>query len=198
VGQTVTFWINGVEADQSDNYDWGTNTNLDLTFTAGVVVDISTVLQGDGRPEPEGWQVPVTVGFFAPDANALVDTPIYEFDRTTSKSGGNAVCQVMVVPDGTYDMTVVSEHTLLNVKRDVVITSPTTAVDMGTLLEGNANDDQVVDMFDLDDVAASWLQSEGDASYDAGADFDRNENVNLCDFALMAANWLKSSPIELP
>jgi hypothetical protein len=198
VGQTVTFWINGVQAEQSDNYDWGTNTNLDLTFTAGAVVDISTVLQGDGRPEPEGWQVPVTVGFFAPDANVSVDTPIYEFNRTTSKSGGNAVCQVMVVSDGTYDMTVVSEHTLLNVKRDVVITSPSTSVDMGTLLEGNANDDEVVDMFDLDDVAASWLQSKGDAAYDAGADFDRNESVNFCDFALMAANWLRSSPIELP
>ncbi|MHC4498246.1 MAG: RCC1 domain-containing protein, partial [Planctomycetota bacterium] len=134
VGQTVTFWINGVQAEQSDNYDWGANTNLDLTFIGGAVADISVVLQGGGRPEPEGWQVPVTVGFFTPDANVLVDTAICEFNRTTSKSGGNALCQVMPVLDGTYDITVVSEHTLLNVKRDVVITSPTTSVDMGTLL----------------------------------------------------------------
>jgi hypothetical protein len=198
VGQTVTFLVNGIEAGQSDNYNWGTNTNLDLTLIAGAVVDISIVLQGDGRPEPAGWEVPVTVGFFTPGANVLVDTPTYEFNRTTSKSGGNAVCQVTDVLDGTYDVTVVSEHTLLNVKRDVTITSPTTSVDMGTLLEGNANDDEDVGLIDLSDLAASWLQSKGDAAYDAGADFDRDENVNFYDFALMAANWLMSSPIEIP
>jgi hypothetical protein len=198
VGQTVTFLVNGIEATQSDSYNVGTNTNLDLTFITGAVVDISNVLQGNNRPDPAGWEVPVTVKFFAPRANVLVDTPIYEFNRTTSKSGSNVVCQVTGVSDSTYDVTVVSEHTLLNVKRDVAITSPTTSVDMGTLLEGNANDDEHVDMFDLSDLAASWLQSKGDAAYDASADFDHNENVNFYDIVLMAVNWLKSSPIEIP
>ncbi len=197
VGQTVTFLVNGIEAAQSDNYNWGTNTNLNLTF-AGAVVDIAMVLQGNNRPDPAGWEVPVTVQFFTPGANVLVDSPVYEFNRTTSKSGGNAVCQIMGVLDGTYDVTVVSEHTLLNVKRNVSITSPTVSVDMGTLFEGNANDDEDVDMFDLLDLTASWLQYEGDAAYDAGADFDRNKNVDFYDFALMAVNWRKSSPIEIP
>ena len=72
----------------------------------------------------------------------MTDTPVEQFDLTTTKSGSTAICQCTVAP-GTYDITAVSEHTLINVKRNVVISTPSTAVDMGTLLEGNANDDVV-------------------------------------------------------
>ncbi len=36
VGETVTFLINGLQADQEDSYNPGTNTNLDLTVSSAV------------------------------------------------------------------------------------------------------------------------------------------------------------------
>ena len=198
VGETVSFWINGAQADQVDDYDPGTNTDPNLTVFAAATVEVSVVLQGDERPDPAGWQVPVTVGFFTPGANVLADTPVYEFNLTTTKSGPKAVCQTTDIGSGTYDVTVVSNHTLLNVKRAVVITSPSTSVDMGTLLEGDANEDNIIDLLDFSILASGWLSSEGEPSFNDQMDFDRNETINVSDLLLLTANWLASSPIEIP
>jgi len=78
----------------------------------------------------------------------MTDIPLQQFDLTTTKSDSTAVCQCTVAPD-TYDITAASEHTLMNVKRDVVISTPSTALDMGTLLEGNANDDIIINISDF-------------------------------------------------
>ena len=59
-----------------------------------------------------------------------------------------------------------SEHTLINVRQGVVISAPSTAVDMGTLLEGNANDDDIVNINDFGILALSFMKSQGEAGYD--------------------------------
>lgn len=82
----------------------------------------------------------------------------------------------------------------MNVKRNVVIAVPGTAVYMGTLLEGNCNGDKGVNTLDFLIMKASWLKAVGNPAYDARADFNRDGVVNTIDFLLMKANWLKSSP----
>jgi hypothetical protein len=126
----------------------------------------------------------------------MTDTPIEQFDLTTTKSDGTAVCQC-TVDAGSYDITAVSEHTLMNVKREVVISAPSTAVDMGTLLEGNANDDIIVNISDFGILAVSYMKMEGEPGYDARADFDRNGIINIADFGLLAVNYMKMSPIDI-
>jgi hypothetical protein len=158
-------------------------------------VDISVVLQGGSRPE-EGWEVPITIKFFSPGADVITDPLIEQFDLTTTKSDSTAVCQCTVAP-GTYDITAVSEHTLINVKRDVVISTPSTAVNMGTLLEGNANDDSIINISDFGILAVSYMKMEGEPGYDARVDFDRNGIINLSDFGLLAVNYMKMSPIDI-
>jgi len=171
------------------------------TLTGGTVciseatVDISVVLQGGSRP-PEGWEVPITIKFFSPGADVMTDSPVAQFDLTTTKSGSTATCQCTVAP-GTYDVTVVSEHTLINVKRDVVISTPSTAVDMGTLLEGNANDDNIINISDFGILAVSFMCTEGEPGYDPRADFDRNGIINISDFGLLAVNYMKMSPFDV-
>jgi len=167
-------------------------------FTAGrgCEVDISLVLQGGSRPS-EGWEVPITIKFFNPGADVMTGSPLYEFSLNTTKSDGMAISQCTVAP-GTYDVTVVSEHTLINVKRNVVISTPSTAVDMGTLLEGNANDDSIINISDFGILAVSYMKTDGEPGYDARADFDRNGIINISDFGLLAVNYMQMSPIDVP
>jgi hypothetical protein len=97
-----------------------------------------------------------------------------------------------------YDITVVSPHTLFNVKRNVAISGNNTSVNVGTLLEGNANNDEKVNIQDFGILASTYGKLSGDAGFDARADFDRNDKINITDFGLLAANYGKYNPIEVP
>jgi len=164
----------------------------------GVLVSISMTLQGDSRPDA-GWSVPLTVRFFPPGADVLNDIPTQEFKLTTTKSAtaNTAVCEAAGVTPGTYDIAVLGESTLMNVKRDVVISAPSASVDLGTLLEGNANQDEIIDLNDCAVLSAAWLASKEQPQYDIRTDFDRNGLINAADLSLLASNWLKSSPVEM-
>jgi hypothetical protein len=160
--------------------------------------DIYVVLQGNNRPDPQGWEVPLTVELFEPGADVLSDPNIYSFSLITYKSGSYAVCQVFGVSPDTYDIAVVSDHTLLNVKRDVAISYPTTVVDMGILLEGNADDNNIIDLKDFAILASAWLRSADVVAFDRRADFDRNRDVNTSDLHLLTRNWLQSAVLRGP
>ena len=162
-----------------------------------VSVSISVALQGDGRPDA-GWVVPLTVKFFTPGANVLNGTPTYEFNLTTARSstGSVAVCEAAGIAPGSYDITARSESTLLNVKKGVVVSSPNTAVDLGTLLEGNANQDSIVNLDDYAILSRCWLAYQTQPEYNVRADFDRDGLVDAADVSLLAANWLRTSPVE--
>ena len=160
-------------------------------------VDIWVVLQGSSRLDPEGWEVPITVKFFSPGADVLNDTPIEEFSLTTTKSNSVATCQCTGVTPGTYDITVVSEHTLMNVREDVAIFAPSTAVDMCALIEGDANNNGTINIQDFGILSVSFMKSEGQDGYDARADFDCNGIINIADFGLLSVNFMKTSPVVI-
>jgi len=175
-------------------------------FTAfEATADISVALQGGSRP-PECWEVPITIKFFSPGADVMTDTPIYEFHLTTTKSDGTATCQCAGVMPGTYDITAQASNcpectegncTLTNVKRSVVISTPSTAVDMGILLAGDANCDGIINISDFGILAVSYMCTEGEPCYDCRADFDCNGITNISDFGLLAVNYMKMSPIDI-
>ena len=175
---------------------WDSETCHVWTYRDTVItVDISVVLQGGGRPD-EGWVVPITIKLFSPDSDVLNDTPVYEFNLTTAKSGDLAVCETgTILPDTSYDITVISEHTLMNVRRAVVISAPSTSVDLCTLLEGNANGDNIIDISDFGILALSFMEWEGNPGYDVRADFDRNGIIDIHDFGLLALNFMKYCPV---
>jgi hypothetical protein len=158
-------------------------------------VDIRLFPQAGARPD-SGWVIPVTVKFFAPGANVLTDASLYQYDQVTSKAGDMEVCTVAGVPEGIYDVAVVSPHTLLSVRRGASVSRPLASVNIGTLYEGNANDDNVVDIQDFGILAGAFLKMTGQG-YDARADFDRNGVVNIVDFGLLAGNFMKSAPVTV-
>jgi hypothetical protein len=107
---------------------------------------------------------------------------------------------------GTYDITAQASNypgcnegncTLMNVKRDVVISAPSTAVDMGTLLTGDANCDGIINISDFGVLAVAYMCTEGAPCYDCRADFDCNGIINISDFGLLAVNYMKTSPVDI-
>jgi hypothetical protein len=156
-------------------------------------VNIYMVLQGGSRPE-EGWIVPLTVKLYTPGTN----TPAYTFNLTTTKSGSRAVAQANGISSGTYDICVVSPGCLANMQRGVVITEPATDIIAGTLLAGNANDDNKISIQDFGILAAAYGKSTTDMGYDVRADFDRSGRVNIADFGLLSSNYAKNAPLEIP
>ncbi len=109
----------------SDVIDSSTTIGF-MVLPSDIMVDIYVDLQGDNRPSPEGWEVPISVGFFEPGDDVMVDTPLYHFDGiTTAVSSVSGTRAYFQCPDpinpGTYDITTDSTTTLLNVKRNVFI-----------------------------------------------------------------------------
>jgi hypothetical protein len=70
-------------------------------------------------------------------------------------------------------------------------------VQLGTLLEGDANNDNIINLDDYAILSMFWLASESQAEYDVRADLDRNGLINAADLSLLAGNWLHSSPVEI-
>jgi hypothetical protein len=179
----------------------GTHANASVQLVPGANVNFSLVLQGGARLEG-GWVVPLTVKLFTPGTIAPTDilaaSPVYTFDLITAKSGSVAIAQANGVPPGTYDISVVSPHCLINVKRSVVIAAPSTNVNLGTLLEGNANDDAVINIQDFGLLAAAYGKQSGQSGFDARVDFDRSGTINIADFGLLAADYGKHSPLAVP
>ncbi len=129
----------------SDNYDLmdvigqtapgsASSTNYHITGGFLSIMPIDTVkvyvdMQGANRPSPQGWEVPLNVGFYPPgSSNAVLLNPgsaIYYFPGTATAeliSGGTkATVTVGPVKSGTYDITADSSTTLLNVKKGVHI-----------------------------------------------------------------------------
>jgi hypothetical protein len=75
--------------------------------------------------------------------------------------------------------------------------APQVIVSLGPLLEGDADQDGIVDLNDLVLLSKSWLTSRTQTEYDPRTDFDRNGIVNTADLSLLAANWLMSSLVEI-
>jgi hypothetical protein len=163
-------------------------------------VTIMVAFQGSTRPD-SGWIVPLTVKFFTPGATAPVDVltaePVYTFTLTTAKSGDMAVAQAGDVTPGTYDITATSDHCLCNVKRGVVIAASATDVNMGILLEGDADGNHKVNILDFGLLAATYGKQRGQTGFDERADFNRTNNISILDFGLLAANYGKHCPVEI-
>jgi len=95
----------------------------------GTMVKVYVALQGDNRPSPEGWAVPLTVCFCPEDSddntllNPGTEIPCFSGTATAEWISGGTKATITVGPvnSGTYDITADSSTTLLNVKRGVHI-----------------------------------------------------------------------------
>jgi hypothetical protein len=66
-------------------------------------------------------------------------------------------------------------------------------IETSASLEGDANQDNLVDLDDYVILSRCWLSSKSQVQYDARADFNRDGVVNVADLRLLASNWLSTS-----
>ena len=167
-------------------------------------------LQGYGERPPSGHDVGLSVKLFTPGTDVWSRTPTADYiyvpggdNNTIANIDANVNTHAMsfdivgAIP-GTYDITIASNHTLMNVKRAVPVELPETTVNFGTQLEGNTNNDRQVNALDFSLLATSYGKSTGDIGFDQSADFNESGQVNALDFSLLTASYFKYwEPVEL-
>jgi hypothetical protein len=77
-----------------------------------------------------------------------------------------------------------------------VPTGPT-AVDFGTLLEGDANNDDSIGGADYSILATAYAKCSGQSGWDPRADFNGSGCVDGADYSLLANNYGRHGPIAL-
>jgi len=155
-------------------------------------VTTTVTLQRPNSPSPSApWAVPVHLALYPPgDPNTIC----HQWDLTLDQNGQWS--GYLDLFTGTYDVRLKNMHTLRNVKRNVAITAPLT-IDMGTLLEGDADDDNRVRSSDFALLRAAYFTHEGDPGFDPRADFDEDDRIRSSDFALLRGNYFATGDIEV-
>jgi C1A family cysteine protease len=188
-GTTVQF-LSG-----SDIYYQGTSV---LGSLQGGLVQIQNAslsgkvtLQGRGNPPGSSWSgFPLLVELYAPGDT----TPLSSYASSTDDSGYFAVPDVS---PGTYDVRVKNAHTLSNRRRNVSITNGSNVIDFGTLLEGDASNNDVVRGEDYSILATTYFKCSGQNGWDARADFNGDSCVRGNDYSLLAMNYNRRGPIDV-
>jgi len=157
-----------------------------VTTPVPLSITISVTLQRPNAPPPDpSWAVPVYFSLYPPgDPNTLC----YGWDLTLDQNG--SVSEFLTLIPWVYDARLKNMHTLRNVRYNVTITGAMT-IDMGTLLEGDASDDNWVKGDDFSILRTSYFKQEGQPGFDDRADFDEDGWVKGSDFSLLRTNyWL--------
>jgi hypothetical protein len=142
--------------------------------------------QGAGTPPAESWARPLLVSAHLPGD----PIPAYEFAANADELGEFLMPSGVLT--GTYDVGVRDMHSLRNLWRNVEIHENTGALDMGTLLAGDANGDNSIDILDFSLLASHYGTSRGQPGYNSRPDFNNDGTIGILDFSLLATNYGKS------
>ncbi len=212
-GETATLlWEWDVPANagneiQGDSLTFTINFVLEEMAPECVTLYGKSILQGGERSYP-GHNIPLTVNLYSPDtvitsANVLTESPLYSYSTVNEtlavvgiKTSTHTVTWIgPCIPPGTYNITISSPHTLINLKENVELHYEGTLIHMGTLIEGNSNNDTRISGSDLSMLLNDYLAEPGDENWNEGrCDFDRNGIVDSIDFSILAMNYGKTAP----
>lgn len=148
----------------------------DATTTGGM-------LQGHLRFE---GQPPVSQGGPQRDLEVVLSQDravVQDFHQMTDGNGSFTV-DMGNLASGVYQVWVKSPR-FLAAQAQITYNGTPMAVEIGTLLAGDANNNNVVTIVDFTIVRNTLGKALGDSGYDARADFNYDDRVNIVDFNLM-------------
>ena len=163
------------------------NYFVDVVFTntlASNTLNGSVTLQGRPAAPHSSWEVPLVLEFFTP-GNPV---PVHIANVTTDQNGNFTVPDL---PLGTFHIAVKNPHTLRKVKLSQTIEAGVNTLDFGTLLEGDATNDNFVSSSDLIQLLSSYNKIFGDAGFLQAADFNNDGFVSSSDLILILSNYNK-------
>lgn len=165
-----------------DTYDadW---VSLTVTSQSSATLNGSITLLGRPTPPNALWQIPLQVYFYA---NGNTTTPVYSYSVITDASGNFTITDL---PPGTYTIGVKGSHTLMRVKEDEELVAGSNSVNFGTLLEGDVNNDNVVNLTDLGLLLSSYNKGPGDPGYLPNANLNGDGYVTGYDLGLLLNSY---------
>lgn len=113
-------------------------------------------------------------------------TPAYSLTVTSNASGTFSLPDIAA---GTYTVAVKHPLSLRAVQTASFTSTAVTTLDFGTLLMGDANNDNQVNILDLSILAGAYNTSVGDTDYNPQANFNGDTAVNILDLSLLAGNY---------
>jgi hypothetical protein len=183
-GTAISFTISTIKGMQYAFFD--ASITGSYTATYGVVTTTTIIgqvtLQGRPAAPSAEWVVPVQVDLYITGN----PTPVATFNTTTNTSGQFTI---IGVPLGTYNIKVKNSHTLARVKTGQILIAGSNSIDFGTLLEGDADNDNFITGADFSLLLNSFNKAMGDPGYDARTDFNNDSFVTGADFSLLLNNF---------
>ena len=160
----------------------GTNPhNANDAPVASYTIDGFVILQGrPTRPDPS-WSVDLAFSL-----TAIGETvPVLDTIVTMNDNGLFTIPGVHI---GTYEARIKHSHTL-QIMSVITIPGDEKNASFGTLLEGDANNDNKVTLVDFSILATTFAKCVGGEGYDSRADFNEDTCVTLPDLSLLATNF---------
>ena len=152
-----------------------------------VLISSQVEFSARGAAGSDKWIEPLSIKLTKPGATE----PNYHLEATTNNLGQYSLPAGRGIIPGEYDMWVKGAHTLAARQR-VTLTAGQNIVSSLTLLEGDADNDNVVTLVDFSILAAAYDTCQTDQNYDERTDFNEDGCINSEDLALLSANFGQS------
>jgi len=145
-------------------------------------LNVQLTLQGRTMPAPHPSRM-VTVNVqIQPQGGGAV---FYNQNFTTDAS---STFSIPNLPTGTHLFTFKGNHTLARQATLTIVTDVNTTT-TATLLEGDANGNNLVNIIDFSLLATAFGKATGQQGFNALTDFSNDGLVNILDFSLLASNF---------
>lgn len=158
--------------------------------SATMTLTVKVWLQGRGPAPSPSWKVPLHIELTVPNGGPTQ----HIYDMTCNWRGRATMTGVS---QGVYDVWVHRNTSLVKVCRARSLAAGDHLIDMGSLFEGDANQDGRISILDFSILASSYGLSEGDSGYDARGDFNGDGRISVLDFSLLASNYGLEGPVEV-
>ncbi|MBK8020521.1 MAG: ExeM/NucH family extracellular endonuclease [Chloroflexi bacterium] len=150
------------------------------------LLSLQLTLEARSNPAPHPSYVVTANVKIAPQGGG----PVFFDQDFVSTTSGVLVVDADLAP-GSYTLTVKGSHTLAR-QFDVTVVVGNNNIPTPLLAEGDATDNNIVNISDFSVLAFAFGTSSGDANYDARADFNGDSLVNISDFSLLATHWAET------
>jgi hypothetical protein len=146
--------------------------------------------QGRSLPPAPDWVSPLAVTLFTPGSSV----PTYTFSTMCDQRGVFTVTNIVA---NTYHVKVRDLHSLWNLRRNEPISLGINSMNFGTLIEGDADANNLINILDFSILAGTYGTSAVDPLFDPRADFNSSGGINILDFSLLATNYGRAGDVIL-
>lgn len=117
---------------------------------------------------------------------------VYTYTNMATDASGYFTVSVRLAPQGIYNWRAKGPQYLAKSGSVTLAGDAVTQQEIGLMVTGDANDDNVVDITDFGILRLTFGRSQGDPDYDPRADFNGDTIVDITDFGLLRGNFGQS------